>query len=81
MSNEEIINELKNISRLLILSNSEKIKAEIEKIATNDERKIIWVLLNGKNDNKGIAERVGITERSVRRTIKLFEEAELVDNP
>jgi len=81
VSNEEIINELKNISRLLILSNSEKIKAEIEKIATNDERKIIWVLLNGKNDNKGIAERVGITERSVRRTIKLFEEAELVDNP
>jgi len=81
MSNEDIINELKNISKVLILSNSDKITTELEKTATNNERKIIWVLINGINDNKGIAERVGITERSVRRTIKLFEEAELVDNP
>ena len=81
MSNEDIINVLKNISKVLILSNSEKIKVELEKIATNDERKIIWVLINGKNDNKIISERARITERSVRRIIKLFEEAELVDNP
>lgn len=81
MSNEDIINELKNISKVLILSNSDKIPAELEKSATIDERKIVWILINGKNDNKGIAERVGIRERSVRRTIKLFEEVELVDNP
>ena len=81
MSNEDVVNELKNISKLLTFVHSEKIKAELEKIATNDERKMIWVLIDGTKVNKIIAERVNITERSVRRNIKVFEEASLVHNP
>lgn len=81
MSNEDIINELKNISKLLTFAHSEKIKAELEKIATNDERKLIWVLIDGIKVNKIIAKKINITERSVRRNIKIFEEAGLVHNP
>ena len=73
--------DLKNISKLLTFAHSEKIKAELEEIATNDERKMIWVLIDGTKVNKIIVERVNIMKRSVRRNIKVFEEAGLVLNP
>lgn len=71
--------ELKKISKVLILSNASIIEKEIAKIANTDERKKVWVLLNGKRMAKEIADEVGITVRAVRYFLVAAATAELIE--
>lgn len=73
--------ELKKILKILTLAHSDAIEGTLSKIATTDERKQIWVLVDGNLMSKDIADRVGITEDAVNKFLRVLQRAELIDNP
>jgi len=77
---DELI-ELKKISKTLTLANAEAIENELSKYATTDERKRLWVLIDGQKKAKELAQSLGLTEKAVYNFLKVLEIAELVDNP
>jgi hypothetical protein len=64
-----------------MLSNSDKLTSELEKYASTDERKMIWVLLDGKNSNERISEITGLKVRTIQDYKKILENADLIENP
>jgi len=79
MSDE--LTELRKISKILILANAKAIEDELSKYATTDERKKVWVLIDGKRMSKDIAEAAGIKRRAVDLFLKILANAELIENP
>jgi len=77
----EELAELKKISKILILTNTEALENELSKYATTDDRKRVWVLINGERMSKEIAQSIGIRRRAVDTFLRLLESAELVENP
>ena len=76
------ISELRKISRLLTLAYSERIEAELSKIASTDERKKMWVLVDGKNMPKDIARAAGVkSDRAVNYFLSQAASAGFVSNP
>ena len=65
MSGEPALRELRKISRILILANASVIEKELSKIATTEERKKMWVLMDGKRMPKDIASESGVTPMAV----------------
>src|SRR5690348_5369421 len=78
---EEILKELRKLSKILILSNGGNLESQIEKYATTPERKKIWVLLDGKRQANDIAQVIGITKRGVDMFLKILEDASLIERP
>jgi len=62
---EKILNELRKISKLLVLSNAKVIEVELNKIASNDARKKMWVLIDGKKMPKDLAKETRVTAMAV----------------
>jgi hypothetical protein len=81
MSNEDIIHELKKISKLLTFAYSDKIIRELEKMASTEKRKMMWVLIDGTKDPEEISKRVGLSARSVYDFQNILEAAGLANNP
>jgi hypothetical protein len=77
----EELTELKKISKILTMVNAKTIENELAKYATTDERKRIWVLIDGKRMSKDIATSSGVTRRAVDLFLKSLETAELVESP
>jgi len=75
------LEELKKITRILTLAHAGAIEKEIEKVATSEERKKIWVLMDGRRMSKDIAREIGIAEWSVNRFLKIAAAAGLARNP
>jgi hypothetical protein len=73
--------ELKKISKVLTMVNAKTIENELAKYATTDERKRIWVLIDGKRMSGEIAISSGVTRRSVDIFLKSLETAELIESP
>lgn len=76
---EEILKELKKISKIITISNGSVIEKELSKFATTDKRKQIWTLIDGKRNSDQIAKEIGITNQAVVITLQHFESAELVE--
>lgn len=81
MSNDDILNELKKTNKLLILAYADKIENQLEKVASSKERKTIWVLLNGTNDNKELSKITKLSIRGIQNILKEYEDCELINNP
>lgn len=79
MSDADDLRELKKISKILLLVNAPTIEKELSRIATTDERKKLWIMIDGKRTSADIAVAVGITQRSVQRFLKETKLAELID--
>jgi hypothetical protein len=62
----ESLAELRKISKILLLANASVIESELNKIATSEDRKRMWVLIDGIRMPKDIANQLKITERAVR---------------
>ena len=75
---QALLDELSKIRQLLEILTRNALKEELEKIATTDERKQIWVLCNGLRSTDEIAKEVGVTSRTVQRFIKELRKADLV---
>lgn len=76
---EDMMKELKKISKLITLSNGNALKAEIEKYATTDDRKRIGVLINGTRQSDEVAKIISTTRRTVDTFLKILEDASLVE--
>jgi len=62
---EEILSELQKMSKVLVLANAKVIEAELSKIASTNERKKMWVLIDGNRMPKDIADQVKVTPMAV----------------
>jgi len=78
---EEVLKELRKISKILILGNGDRIESHIGKYATTTERKKIWVLIDGKRQASDIAQIIGITKRGADMFLKVLEDANLIERP
>ena len=81
VADEEILKELRNISKIITISSGPAIEKELEKYATSEDRKKIWVLLDGVKQSDEIAKIIGKTRRAVDTFLKILEEVGLVERP
>lgn len=79
MSEEETLKALKSILKVLILSNADVIEKELTKIATTNERKKMWVLIDGKRMPKDLATQTGVTQMAVSYFLNACVVAEFVE--
>lgn len=80
MSNdEEILKELKKISRIITIGNGAAIEKELEKYATSPDRKKVWALIDGVRQADEIVKVSGITKTPVYNFLKILEAAELIE--
>jgi len=78
---DPVLEELRRITKILILAHGESLEKEFSKVVTTDERKKIWVLIDGVKLPKDIAKEVGVTVRSVQRFLSIGEKAGFIENP
>jgi|GEM_PF-1627655 hypothetical protein len=72
------LRELKVISKILLLSNSQAVKKEIEKICGSDARKKMWVLTDGVRMPAAIATDAKVTTMAVSTFLNAGEAAGLI---
>jgi hypothetical protein len=72
--------ELRKISKILLLTNASVIESELGKIATSDDRKRMWVLVDGVRMPKDIANKLQVTERAVRYFLDAMTTGGFVEN-
>ena len=72
--------ELRKISKILLLTNASVIESELGKIATSDDRKRMWVLIDGFRMPKDIASQLKITDRAVRYFLDGLAAAGFIEN-
>ena len=79
MSKEELLQELQKISKLLTFAYSEKIESELEKVANTNNRKMMWVLIDGIRGAPDIAKELDVSGRAVRDFLNQAKPAGLID--
>jgi len=78
---EKILENLEEIKLLTRLMAQTQLDEILLNIATTEDRKKIWALLNGVRDSQEIADSINISKRSVDRFLKLAESVGLANNP
>jgi DNA-binding MarR family transcriptional regulator len=81
MSTEAMLRELKKISKILTLTNASSLEKELEKIASTNDRKKMWVLIDGNRRQKEIAVDAGVTQAAVSYFLSAAVAAELIEYP
>lgn len=75
---ERILTELVEIKQILLLNSREVLKNELNELASTNERKEIWGLLDGLTSTTEISKTVGVSTRTVQFFVSQLEEKELV---
>lgn len=78
-ADNEVLQELRKISKLITMSNGRSLEEELSKYATNNERKKIWVLIDGNKQTDEILKITGLTKTPVYNFLKILEDSGLVD--
>jgi len=63
---KEILSNLVSLKELLELLAIPLIKEKVEKLASTSQRRKMWILSNGENSTRGIAQKVKVSNRSIR---------------
>lgn len=79
MSQQDTLRDLKKIAKVLVLANATAIEKELFKIVTSEDRKKMWILLDGKRMPKDIAKDVGVTQMAVSYFLNAGVAAELIE--
>jgi hypothetical protein len=79
VSSEASLRELRKISRILLLANAASVEKELSKIATTNERKKMWVLMDGKKMPKDLAKETGVTIMTVSNFLAAGVATEFVE--
>lgn len=83
-TDNETLKELKKITKILTFAHSEVLEKEIEKYASTDRRRMIWVLIDGINMPNDIINKIQTTKvklRTIYDFLEVLEKAELIENP
>jgi hypothetical protein len=79
MSTEASLKELKKISKILLLANAAVVEAELSKIATTNDRKKMWALMDGIRMPADIAQEAKVTAMTVSYFVNAGKAAELIE--
>ncbi len=79
MVDDLALDELRKISKILIMAHGATLEKELSKIMTTDERKMIWVAIDGQADPKLISERTKVPLKTVSNFLSMLRKAELVE--
>ena len=79
MSDGEVLRELRTISKIMLFANSAAVEKELEKVASTEERKKVWVLIDGRRMPKDIATDGKVGERTVNRFLIDASAADIVE--
>ena len=79
MEDAAVLKELRKITKILTLANASLIEKELEKIAGTNERKKIWVLMDGKLMPNDLAKEVGVSAMAVSYFLNAGKVAELIN--
>ena len=79
MSKDDIIKELQKISKLITLATSDKIQAELGEVANTNNRKMMWVLIDGMRGAPEIAQEIDVSGRAVRNFLNQAKLVGLID--
>ena len=77
-NDDHVLFELRRISKILLLANSVAIENEIAKFANSDTRQKMWILIDGKQMPKDIANTVGVTPAAVSYFLTALAAAGLI---
>jgi hypothetical protein len=76
------LKELKKITRILTTINAEALEKVIAKYASTDERKKIWVLIDGTKLPRDMVAIIGnIKKRAIELFLDELERGQLITNP
>ncbi len=79
VDSDPALRELRTISKILLLSNSQAVKKEIEKICTSDGRKKMWVLCDGKHMPKDMVAEAGLSVGPISTFLNVGVAAGLIE--
>lgn len=79
METEDVVKELRKISKTLLFSNGKAIEEELSKLIATNERRKMWVLLDGNRVPRELAKVVNVSPMSVSRFLNLTVSAGLVE--
>jgi len=71
--------ELRAIKRTLSIAHSEKIDDYLNEVITSENRRKMWIAINGERMPNDIAEEVGVSAMAVSRFLKSVIDANLVE--
>ena len=77
---DKILSELSIIKASLMVSNYDIIEQNLDKIITTDDRKLMWIHLDGKKTQDEIAKLVGKTQAAVSYFISWGKNFGLIDD-
>jgi hypothetical protein len=79
LSDDEALQELRKITKILLMANSKVVADELGRLASTDDRKRMWVLMDGNRSPKQIADYIKAGERGVQKFVTAGAEADLID--
>jgi len=79
MSTDAMLRELRKISKILILTNAGAVEKELSKLASTNDRKKMWVLMDGKRMPGDIAKETGVTAMAVSVFLNAGVAADLIE--
>ena len=77
---KHIEKEISEIKCILLLSNHDLIEKNLEKLISTNDRKLMWIYLDGEKTQEEIAKLVGITQASVSYFISYGKELGIIDD-
>jgi len=78
-NNDLVLEELKKITKILLLTNADSIEAEIAKVANNDGRKKMWASMDGVKMPKELAAKAGVTSMTASNFLNAALVADLIE--
>jgi len=75
---EEVHGELVKVRHLLEILVREELKKSLEELLTTQERRKIYAIMDGLSGTEEIAQKVGVSQRSVQLLVKDLSDAGLV---
>ncbi len=79
MNEDPLLSELKRISKILLLANARLIEAELSKVIRTNERRKMWVLIDGDRMPQQIAQESQVSAAAVSNFLASSSAAGLVD--
>lgn len=78
-TDEQILAELKKMNKVTLLVNASKLEAELARYASTEERKKIWVLMDGTKEINELIQGSGLKKTPVYNFLAMLEAAGLVE--
>src|SRR5437879_13353107 len=78
---DSVLKQLQLITRILTIAHADRVGNELSKIATTDDRKRMWILIDGKRMSKDIAKKLKISDRAVSYFLNEASVAGFIENP